>query len=263
LKLFNPRTYISLGLASIVSTALLAASFLGLIPDRHEAVRAGRLALAETVAASSAAFLGSNDPGRLEDLLRFVEKRNPDLHSIGLRTREGRLALAIGEHARNWGPDRRRPCRRLPGAGDAVCRGPALGPAGAALRAAHPAGPGGHPADPAGDPARLRRRAVRACLLPCTSVGCCAHLGPSQAIPSRVRSALDSLTEGLLVIDQKQNIVLANESLTRLLGRPTEPADGAAVAEIAWLTEAGQPLCPAQRRGAWRWNPAPCSASSS
>ncbi|NNU42825.1 hypothetical protein [Ramlibacter montanisoli] len=102
MKLFNTRTYIALGLASIVSTVLLAASFLGLVPDRQGAVRAGRLALAESVAASSAAFLSSPDPARLQDVLRFIQKRNEGLHSIGLRTREGRLVVAVGEHARNW-----------------------------------------------------------------------------------------------------------------------------------------------------------------
>ena len=62
MKLFNTKTYISLGLASIVSTALL----------------------------------GSSDPARLEEVLRFIQKRNDDLRSIGLRTRDGRLVLAVG-----------------------------------------------------------------------------------------------------------------------------------------------------------------------
>jgi len=241
LKLFDTRTYISLGLASIVSTALLAASFLGLIPDRLEAVRAGRLALAESVAASSAAFLGSSDPGRLEDVLRFIQKRNPDLHSIGLRTREGRLAVAIGEHARNWIP--------LDGGhtSDAQVQ--------VTLYAADR--PWGQlemrfePTAPQGILGILQTPLVL--LLAFAGLLCVPsfyvylsrvlrHLDPSRAIPGRVRSALDSLTEGLLVIDQQQHIVLANEAFTRLLGKSNERLMGRPVGEIAWLQESGAAL---------------------
>jgi len=52
MKLLGTRTYISLGLVSLVSSALLAASFLGLVPDRAGAVREGRVALAESLAAA-------------------------------------------------------------------------------------------------------------------------------------------------------------------------------------------------------------------
>ena len=37
------------------------------------------------------------------------------------------------------------------------------------------------------------------------------QLDPSKVVPTRVRSALDALTEGLLILDDKQRIVLANE----------------------------------------------------
>ena len=241
MKLLNTRTYISLGLASIVSTFLLAASFLGLIPDRQEAVRAGRLALAESVAASSAALLSSDDPGRLEDVLRFIQKRNPDLRSIGLRTRDGRLVLAVGEHARNWVPMDR------------------TDPSDAQVRVTLYAGdqPWGQlemrhePTAPTGLAGILQTPLV--ILLAFAALLCIPsfyvylsrvlrHLDPSRAIPSRVRSALDSLAEGLLVIDQQQNIVLANEALTRLLGKSNERLMGRPVGEIPWLQDAGRPL---------------------
>jgi len=241
LKPFNTRTYISLGLASIVSTALLAASFLGLIPDRDASVRAGRLALAESLAASSAALLSSNDPARLEDVLRFVHKRNPDLRSIGLRSREGRLVVAVGEHARNWAP----------------VEGPRATEAQVQVTLYAGERPWGRlemrfePTGPQGLAGLLRSPLV--ILLGFAGLVCVPafyvylnrvlrHLDPSQAIPSRVRSALDSLTEGLLVIDQKQHIVLANEALTRLLGKSNHRLMGQPVGSIAWLDDAGRPL---------------------
>ena len=104
MRLLDTRTYISLGLVSLVSTVLLAASFFGLLPDRNAAVRDGRVALAESLAASSTAILNSADPRPLDDVLRFVQKRNADLLSVGLRSREGKLVVAVGDHQRQWVP---------------------------------------------------------------------------------------------------------------------------------------------------------------
>lgn len=243
MKPFGTRTYISLGLASIVSTTLLAASFLGLIPDRNGATREGRLALAESVAATSAAFLSSSEPNRLEDVLRFVHKRNEGLRSIGLRSRDGRLVFAAGEHARAWRP---------------VESGEAND---GQLQVLLYAGsqPWGHLEmrfDPVEAPglAGIARSPLVLLLLFCGTLSFFAfyvylsrvlrHLDPAQAVPSRVRSALDSLTEGLLVVDQTRNVVLANEALTRLLGKTNEQMMGTPVGAIAWLDDAGQPLAP-------------------
>nr|WP_283254291.1 PAS domain-containing sensor histidine kinase [Ramlibacter paludis] len=241
--MFNTKTYISLGLASIVSTALLAASFLGLVPDRQSAVREGRVALAESVAASSAALLGGSDPARLEEVLRFIQKRNDDLLSIGLRTRDGRLVLAVGEHARNWVPVESGQVRDAQvqvslHAGDQ--------PWGQLEMRFAPLAPPGL--------AGILHMPIVILLMFCGALCVLAfyvylsrvlrHLDPAQAIPSRVRSAFDSLTGGLVVVDQKRNVVLANETLTRLLGKTNEQMMGEPVASIPWLDAAGQPLRP-------------------
>jgi PAS domain S-box-containing protein len=243
MKLLDTRTYISLGLVSLVSTVLLAASFFGLIPDRNGAIRDGRVALAESLAASSTAILGSADPRLLEDVLRFVQKRNPDLLSAGLRTSEGKLVVVVGDHARHWAPidseaahdaqiqvnlqANQRPWGQL------ELRFERVAPAGLAGLLHTPLIP-------------LLAFCSMLCLLGfrvyLTRV--LRHLDPSRAIPGRVRSALDSLTEGLLVIDQKQAVVLANEAIVKLLGKTNEELMGTPVSAIAWLDAAGQPLQP-------------------
>ncbi|MFL6692568.1 MAG: PAS domain-containing protein [Ramlibacter sp.] len=225
MKLLNTRVYIALGLASIVSTVLLAASLLGLVPDRHGAVRAGHVALAESVAASSAAFLNGSEPARVQELLRFIQGRNEDLQSIGLRSREGRLLVTTGDHARHWVPmesgratDSQVQVMLFAGNqtwGQLEMRFTPLQPAGIA---------------------GLLRTPLLLLLVFCGSLCTLAfyvyltrvlrHLDPSKAIPGRVRSAFDSLSEGLVVVDQKQNIMLANEALTRLLGRNHEQLMG-------------------------------------
>jgi PAS domain S-box-containing protein len=243
MKLFGTRTYITLGLVSLVSTALLAASFLGLVPDRVGAVREGRVALAESMAAATTAVLAGGDARRLDDMLRYLQKRNPDLRSVGLRSREGRLVVAAGDHAREWLPMEHALAR------DAQIQVNLLA--------------GGQPwgqlelrFDPLTRPGLAGIVQTPLLLLLAFCAVLCflgfqvylsrvlRHLDPAKAIPGRVRSALDSLAGGLVVIDQKQQVVLANEALVKLLGRTNEQLVGTPVSAIAWLDDQGEPLAP-------------------
>ncbi len=241
MKLIGTRTYISMGLVSLVSSVLLAASFFGLLPDRIGAVREGRVALAESIAAAGTALISSQDPRRFEDVIRFIQKRNASLLSIGLRAEDGTLVVVSGDHARHWLP----------------MENPAAGDSQILVNLFSGSKPWGRlelrfqPLTAPGLLGILQTPLIP--LLAFCGMLCflgfhvylnrvLRHLDPSQAIPGRVRSALDSLTEGLLVVDQNQAVVLANEAFVKLLGRSNEQLMGTAVAAIPWLDEAGQPL---------------------
>ncbi|MGE0330062.1 MAG: ATP-binding protein [Ramlibacter sp.] len=240
-RLVGTRTYIALGLVSLVSSALLAASFLGLLPDRAAAQREGRIALAESVAAAATALLSGGDASQVDALLRFVQQRNTQLLSVGLRAQDGKLALAVGDHARQWQPAG---AAALP---DTQVHVPVYA-------GAQPWGEAEFRFAPLAAPGLLGIlqlplvQLIAFCTLLCFVAfqiylsRVLRHLDPRQAIPGRVRSALDSLTEGLLVIDQKRNIVLANEAFVKLLGRSNEQLMGTQASLIAWLDSTGQPL---------------------
>ena len=243
MKLLSTRTYISLGLVSLVSSTLLAASFFGLLPDRIGAVREGRIALAESIAAAGTAILSSPDARRLEEVVRFVQKRNASVLSIGLRAQDGKLVLVAGDHARHW----------------LAMENPAAGDSQILVHLFSGTQPWGdlelrfEPIIAPGLAGILHTPLIP--LLAFCAMLCflgfqvylnrvLRHLDPSQAIPGRVRSALDSLTEGLLVIDHSQSVVLANEAFVKLLGKSNEQLMGTSVSSIAWLDQAGQPLAP-------------------
>lgn len=61
------------------------------------------------------------------------------------------------------------------------------------------------------------------------------ELNPSQAVPARVRSALDTIAESLLVLDKRANIVLANAAFTDLVDEPVEQLMGRNVSQFNWL----------------------------
>ena len=93
MKWFNARTYIAFGLAVLVVSLLLAAAFMGLVPDRVAALRDGRSALSETIAATGTVLATRGEPRLLESTLRLVVQRNPDVLSMALRNAEGKVLV--------------------------------------------------------------------------------------------------------------------------------------------------------------------------
>ena len=66
------------------------------------------------------------------------------------------------------------------------------------------------------------------------------HLNPNKVVPNRVRTALDSLAEGLLLLNSKEEIVLANESFTELFGRSADQLTGLNPRSFEWVKENDQ-----------------------
>lgn len=85
-------------------------------------------------------------------------------------------------------------------------------------------------------------------LLPClafaVSLGALAYslylwrmmqtLQPEKVIPSRVRMALDTMAEGLVILDGDGNILMANPAFSQTVGDTCEQLIGRNVEELAW-----------------------------
>ena len=236
MKIFSTRMYVAVGLTAIVTSAVVLAMFLGLVPDPASAQRQARVSLAETVAASATALLTAGEERRIEPVLRFVMNRNPEVLSAAVRERGGRIVAAAGEHAAHWEPME----------GDLSSDTQLLVPIWAEQRRwgqlemrYRPLVSPGIRGVPEWPGVLLMAFLFAVCLVVFYFYlgRVLRQLDPSRAIPGRVRAALDTLTGGLLVIDRNQDIVLANESFALLLGKSPEALFGTAVAAIPWVTE--------------------------
>jgi len=234
MKWLSARAHITLGLIALVTSALFLAAFLDLIPDRDAAARQGRLALAEAVAASGTAFLGANDLGGMKSVLGFVAKRNADVLSAAVRRADGSVAIAIGDHLRGWQPIE----------GDLSTDEQVVVPIWAGPQRWGQLEMRYAPLRGAGWLALVNvpTLVLVAFIASLCMVAFYLYLGkvlrqldPSKAIPGRVRAAMDALAEGLLVIDRKQNIVLANQSIAGLLQKEPDALIGVDIGTLAWL----------------------------
>ncbi|MGI4846591.1 MAG: response regulator [Janthinobacterium lividum] len=250
LKALSAKAHIAMGMAFLVSSIVLGASFLGLVPDRLAAVRDGRAALAEALAVSGAVIVNSGDPRLFESTLRMVVKRNPDLLSAGLRRADGALIVSAGQHGA-WVQEK-----------DTVqASGKEVRTVSTDTQVRLPLKAGDQrwgelelrfrPADHEGWLGMIDNPLTR--LVAFTSLACFVlfyfylgkalrQLDPSEAVPGRVRAALDTLVEGLLVIDRKQNIVLANAAFSSLVGTGSELLLGTNASRLPWLDGTGQPV---------------------
>ena len=240
MKGFSTKAYLAIGLSFLVASIVMASAFVGVFPDRGGAVREGRTALAELAAVNSTAAIVPEGAPRVEAMLKFMVERNTDLVSAGVRRADGTLVVGVGNHADTWKPlandhstDRQ---LQVP----ILTKSERWGQLELYFK-------------PTGVP-HLFGMEMPWLYLVLFMFGSCLgafyfylgrmlrHLDVSHAVPARVRSALDTLAEGLLVIDKKQNIVLANQAFAALTGATPETLTAHQVSELGWLGPDGTPL---------------------
>ena len=233
------RGHIALGQTFLVTTLLLAAAVIGLVPDRHGAELKGRAVLGEALAANGSALLTQADARRLEATLGLVVERNHDLLSAAVRRSDGRAIATIGDHERHWVAS--------PRSTETQVTVP-LWSAGrrwgqVELRWA-PLAPSGWAGLLQDDKVQLFAFLSAACFLVFYFYlgKMLRQLDPSQAVPQHVRSALDTLAEGLLVADLKGRIVLANQAFADTVGKTPDELLGLPASDLPWVDAEGQPF---------------------
>ena len=241
MKRLSARTHIALGLTFLLVSLVLVSFYLGFIPDRLGGIRAGRAALAESIAANSSIFISQSDLRRLEATLRFVVSRNPDILSAAIRRADGEIVVRIGEHDRYW--------REM--ADEHSTDSQILVPIWSGKQRWGSLELRSQPLTVAGwygflFDARLRLIFfIVICAFPLFYFylgKMLRQLDPSQAIPTRVRSALDTMVEGLLVIDANGRIVLANQSFASIVGRGPDELLGLSASAFSWSNSYGLAL---------------------
>ena len=248
MRILNATTHIALGQTFLVTTLLLTAVILGLVPDHLGARRQGRAALAEAIAVNGSALVTRGNIRELEATLDLVVKRNADILSASVRRAGGRALVTIGDHDRHWVDDPSDYSTDSQLTVPIWSAGQKWGQV--ELRFEPLSVPGW-----LGIVLNARTKMIAFLALAGFVVfyfylrKMLQHLDPSQAVPSHVRSALDTLAEGLMVIDIKQQIVLANQAFAATVGRAPEELMGQSASDLAWENPDGVPFA----KGEFPW----------
>jgi PAS domain S-box-containing protein len=228
----------------LVSLMLLAA-MAGLVPDRNAAVRDGRARLAEAIAVNSSIFITTSDIRRMKAILQTTVERNDDILSAAVTRTDGQALAVIGDHARYWHTSDQNDSTDSQVVVPIYEGSDEWGRVELAFKPMLPDAWYGQFLNPVF--LLLGFMSFTSFIVFYFYLGkMLKQLDPSQAIPERVRSALDTMAEGLLVIDARLNVVLANQAFSTLVNEPAESLIGRQIGRFSWLNRNDESIDPAQ-----------------
>ena len=250
-KLFSTRLQLTTGLVGILMMVFAAATWLQLIPDERELTAKHQVEMAEAVAVAGSNVIQNGDHREIKALLQQLVDRNGSLVSAALVSQSGQLQFACGPHPEQTGASNNgqeivhliggRTCQLVPV--PLFLKGRPFGTIEVCFLATGAA-------QYSGLAGLLAAIQLDVFVASATFVLFFIYLGlmltqlnPSKTVPSRVRSALDSLTEGLLVVDVQGRIVLANSSFATTSGREQQFLLGKNPQKIfQWQDAKGNPI---------------------
>lgn len=227
---FSAATRITLGLVCSMLGILMAARYFTLLPDKDDLVTAGRRQLVESLAFSSAPIIEAQELGKLQAVMDALVGRHEKLAaaeeidplqqmvSVGIRRPDGRLAIQTKGHAGRWPADQaERSTHSLMQVNLAAQDEQTWGTLEVSFLPLRPAGIIG-----------VFQTSMTELLLFCAPVAFFAfrwfltmvlkNLDPGQAVPRRVREALDILSEGLMIVGLNNRVLLANRAMEVMTG---------------------------------------------
>lgn len=233
-SLIGPTLRLALAILSVtVSTVLLAYS-LGLIPDEDRAALEARAKTSEALAIQIAIAATKGDEALINDTIALVATRNRDIRSIALRRADGELFVQAGNHSLHWVEPTSG--RSTPNHVQIPLTNANAG-WGKLEIAFHPLF--------SGEPILGLSSKVTILLGFLIGAGFVGYffvlkrafreLDPSQVVPERVQSAFDTLTEGVLILDERGRVVLSNRVFAEIVGISPKAMFAKPVDDLPWL----------------------------
>lgn len=202
---------INLSILSLCVTSILFASMVGLIPDDRMTQSEARTELSEAMATSITYLIANRDYRQVETQLELFARRNDAVISAGVRRHDGRLLASVGDHQVKWEEG-------LQAKSDGCFIVPIKSDTNNWARIEIQFEPlyAGINMFVSGGLWKLL-----GLLIPLVGISCWFHLkrilkylDPTQVVPPRVRQTLDSFAEGVVLLDNEDRIVLANDAFS-------------------------------------------------
>jgi PAS domain S-box-containing protein len=212
-------------------------SLFDLVPDHDRQVFEYRRDLAESLAVQYSALAEREQIETVKFAMETLAKRIPDILSLALLRKSGTVVAQVGDHARVWvqpsGEESTLDFFQVPiFSGDQP-----WGMLQVAFRQTNVTGLQWLLTDPwmrflafvsvAGFVCYLlfMKRTLR-------------QLDPSGIIPTRVKSALDALTQGVVMIDTRDFVVLVNDAFCHAVGKTVTSLIGSDLGTLSWKSPA-------------------------
>ncbi len=237
MRWITPRLQMTIGLLGIVMLVYWLGTALHnhFVPSRDAVELKARVSICESLAVTSSILIQENEFKLLKDYIHQMMDRNPDFRSIGVRNRSDRLVVATPTHKSVWDdPTLSARDRFNPGLFSGNRQWGQIEYT-------------FHPRNTIWFSFGLFRDTI---LLLGTALGFFLYLGkmmgslrPPKTMPNEVRSTLDILGGGLLVLNKSGKIVIANEAFALSCGCNVKEVIGKYPDKVfQWQNADGTPL---------------------
>jgi diguanylate cyclase (GGDEF)-like protein/PAS domain S-box-containing protein len=232
----SPVFRITVGLLLLTISILLIGDMLGLVPNQNQSKIDARKTMAESLAIQVSSEVAQ---GRIENakaLLEVIVKRNDDIRSAALRENSKKIVMQTEKHAAYWvmqEDDRSTITNVQVPIFEKDKRWGALEVSFTPLDATWVT--------------IFKGQSFITMLLFLATSGLITYwlylkrvlkeLDPSAVIPDRVRTALDVLTEGLVILDKSERIVFTNKAFRQKSVLSEEELIGKSFSSLAWEME--------------------------
>ena len=239
MKRFTPVYNVSFGLVLLTVSLLLIGDLIGLVPNAQKGLLEGRGKFSESLAVQFSIAFSRGDAELVKATLETMVARDDEILSAAIRNVGGRVFAQAGDHEHNWVDipldkstathvqvpifnDRRRMgtvevvFARPQGSANAFGFDSSLVTMVAFLTLT-------------GFFAYLffLKRTLR-------------ELDPRSVIPERVKSAFNALAEGLVIIDEKEQILLANTAFADKIEVSADTLLGRKLSYLSWIHDSNQ-----------------------
>jgi len=235
---FGPVGRICVGLVSLTLFLIFVADLLfGVLRDDVELAQRVRKGITEDMAIQLAVLIQKEDKDSIQRTIDALSSREAEIISVGIRRNSGDVYIQTADHDRHWVPLKDAKSTITHVAVPVYAGKDVWGNVEVSFRPVVPKTVMGWVKHPL------------VLLLVVITVGgyllyywymrrVLEHLDPTKAIPDRVRKALDTLTEGVIVLDTNGRVVLANQAFRELHGEDKVGLSARRASEIPWLKNA-------------------------
>jgi diguanylate cyclase (GGDEF)-like protein len=241
----RPTVQMSFALALLTSAVLLVVDLLfGVFSDPDVQLMRVRRALAESTATQVAVLLERGDHKTLGLTLARIRRQDPSIRSLAVRRADRSLLAQSGDHKQAWSEQE----------GDRSTLTRLLVPLSAGTQRWGSFEVAYFP-DERNELQRTFGHPLGVALLGIALLGTLVywqyirraliHLDPKAVIPERVRLAFDVMTEGVVVLDNRGRLLLANRAFRALPADEPSGLVGRQLSELPWLA-VGLPPDPAE-----------------
>ncbi len=231
--LLLPAMRLAIALALLTACVLLTADMFGFTPDEDKLELEARKQIAESLAIQLSVMDPKRDLKKIENLIRVVARRNQAILSTGIRRESGKVVFQSPNHGQLWGDYD----------GDKSTSSHILVPL--------------MQRDRLWGNVELRFRELKSdsfigftqkslfkLLIFIILIGFFVYLvfmlrtlrqlDPSAVIPERVNAAFDTLSEGVVIVDEEEQILLANKAFCDKIGRDPITLLGSKASALKW-----------------------------